>query len=127
MYNGQKGIINFRRQLALLILAVILCISGMAAGLDMPQVYGAQTRVVKVGFFPMDGFNEKNEDGTYGGMDVEYLEAIRDYVNWDIEYVECESWDDALQLLADRKIDLVGSAQYSSKRAEIYPLARFAY
>ena len=126
MYNGQKGIINFRRQLALLILAVILCISGMAAGLDMPQVYGAQTRVVKVGFFPMDGFNEKNEDGTYGGMDVEYLEAIRDYVNWDIEYVECESWDDALQLLADRKIDLVGSAQYSSKRAEIYQYANLA-
>ncbi len=92
MYNGQKGIINFRRQLALLILAVILCISGMAAGLDMPQVYGAQTRVVKVGFFPMDGFNEKNEDGTYGGMDVEYLEAIRDYVPFCPLYIALTSF-----------------------------------
>ncbi|MDE6363885.1 MAG: EAL domain-containing protein [Lachnospiraceae bacterium] len=110
--------------LAVMMLFVCVCSSGGLLGI--PQVYGAQKRTVKVGFFPMEGYHEKNEDGTYFGMDVEYLETLCDYVNWEIEYVECDSWDAALQLLADKEIDLVGSAQYSSKRAEIYQYANLA-
>ncbi len=110
----------------LAVMLLFLCLGGMGGFFGMPQVQGAQKRVVKVGFFPMDGYHEKNEDGMYIGMDVEYLETLCDYVNWQIEYVECDSWDAALQLLADRKIDLVGSAQYSTQRAEIYQYANLA-
>lgn len=106
------------------VMLAIVCSMAGAAGIS--QVRAAQKRTVKVGFFPMEGFNEKNGDGTYSGMDVEYLEALCDYVSWEIEYVECDSWDDALRLLADRKIDLVGSAQFSSERAEVYQYANLA-
>lgn len=126
MYNGRKGKINIGIRLMLSMVAVIMCVGGAADIFGIPLVYGVQKRVVKVGFFPMEGFNEKNEDGTYSGMDVEYLETLCDYVSWDIEYVECDSWDAALQLLADKKIDLVGSAQYSNERAEIYQYANLA-
>ena len=126
MYSGQKRKMNIRKQLMLSVVAGIIWICSVAGIFGMPQVRGAQNRIVKVGFFPMDGFNEKKEDGTYAGMDVEYLDAIRDYLNWDIEYVECDSWDKALQLLAEKKIDLVGSAQYSAERAEIYQYANLA-
>lgn len=112
--------------LLIAVMLLFLCLGGMGGFYGMPQVQGAQKRVVKVGFFPMDGYHEKNEDGMYVGMDVEYLETLCDYVNWQIEYVECDSWDAALQLLADQKIDLVGSAQYSAQRAEIYQYANLA-
>ena len=112
--------------LLIAVMLLFLCLGGMGGFFGMPQVQGAQKRVVKVGFFPMDGYHEKNEDGMYVGMDVEYLETLCDYVNWQIEYVECDSWDAALQLLADQKIDLVGSAQYSAQRAEIYQYANLA-
>lgn len=74
----------------------------------------------------MEGYNETREDGSRTGMDVEYLEALCDYVNWNIEYVECESWDDALTMLSEKQIDLVGSAQYSKERAELYQYADLA-
>ena len=112
--------------LLIAVMLLFLCLGDMGGFYGMPQVQGAQKRVVKVGFFPMDGYHEKNEDGMYVGMDVEYLETLCDYVNWQIEYVECDSWDAALQLLADQKIDLVGSAQYSAQRAEIYQYANLA-
>lgn len=78
---------------------------------------------MKVAFFPMDGYHIKEADGSYSGMDVEYLNAVCEYVDWEIEYVECDSWEEALTLLEEKKVDLVGSAQYSEERAELYQYA----
>ncbi len=122
----RKRLIKSWAGLLCAVMLLSVCVGSVGGFFGVPQVQGAQKRVVKVGFFPMDGFHEKNEDGMYYGMDVEYLETLCDYVSWEIEYVECESWDAALQLLADKEIDLVGSAQYSSKRAEIYQYANLA-
>ncbi len=86
----------------------------------------AERRVVKVAFFPMDGYHITGPDGSYDGMDVAYLEALCDYVDWEIEYVECASWEQALQMLAEKEVDLVGSAQYSAERAKVYQYADLA-
>ena len=71
----------------------------------------------------MSGYNEKGADGKYTGMDVEYLDELCRYANWEIQYVECQSWDEALRLVSEKKADLVGSAQYSSDRAAVYQYA----
>lgn len=112
-------------QLAVALLSAITLLVILPAG-SMGTVHGAERRTVRVGFFPMDGYNEIRSDGSYGGMDVEYLEALCDYVNWNIEYVECSSWNDALDKLLNKEIDLVGSAQYSKERAEVYQYADLA-
>lgn len=96
---------------------------GVFGGAFSDTVHGKDRRIVKVAFFPMSGYNEKTADGRYTGMDVEYLDELCRYVNWQIEYVECESWDEALQLLKDQEVDLVGSAQYSAERAGVYQYA----
>ena len=112
-----------KRLLALLTaLALLAAMPGDYAG----TVYGAEKRTVRVGFFPMDGYHETRADGSFTGMDVEYLEALCDYVSWNVEYVECESWGDALDMLRNEEIDLVGSAQYSQERAEVYQYASLA-
>lgn len=90
------------------------------------DIYAAEKRLVKVAFFPMDGYHITNVDGSLDGMDVEYLKALCEYTDWQIEYVKCGSWEEALQLLSDRKVDLVGSAQYSSERAKKYQYADLA-
>lgn len=101
----------------LMFMFCIICLSAVG------DVYAAERRRVRVAFFPMDGYHIVAEDGTYGGMDVEYLNKISNYTAWNIEYVECESWSDALEKLSNEEVDLVGSAQYSEERAEIYSYA----
>ncbi len=93
---------------------------------EMGVAQAAQKRTVKVGFFPMEGYHERSEDGSYTGMDVEYLENLCDYVNWEIEYVPCGSWDEALARLEEKELDLVGSAQFSTQRAETFQYANLA-
>jgi len=125
MGNWKKTMKNGVRHVAFMLAAVVLMTVALEAMTSIKS-YGAEERTVKVGFFPMDGYNEKQEDGSRSGMDVEYLENLCDYLNWNIEYVDCESWDNALQKLRDKEIDLVGSAQYSPERAEIYQYADLA-
>ncbi|RKI80484.1 EAL domain-containing protein [bacterium 0.1xD8-71] len=107
---------------ALLLLAAVFGAVFIMAQ-DAGVAYAAQKRVVKVGFFPMEGYHELSQSGSYTGMDVEYLENLCDYVNWEIVYVPCDSWDEALELLEAKEVDLVGSAQYSSERAEKFQYA----
>ena len=56
-------------------------------------------------------------------MDADYLEKLCQYTGWKIEYVECASWNDALDKLKKREVDLVGSAQYSEERKKVYDFA----
>ena len=109
-----------------LVFMLMLVFAAAVPGGYARTAYGAEARTVRVGFFPMGGYHEIRADGSPTGMDVEYLEALCDYVNWTVEYVECESWGDALDMLSDKEIDLVGSAQYSQARAEVYQYASLA-
>lgn len=96
------------------------------ATMSLVDIYADNARTVRVGFFPMEGYHIIDSDGSYDGMDVKYLEAISEYVNWDIEYVPCNSWEDALKRLQNKDIDLVGSAQLSEERKKIYDYAELS-
>lgn len=112
-----------RMRAAVCFLVLLALLAPLAVTAAAQDAHSAGGRTVRVGFFPMEGFHEKDPDGSYGGMDVEYLEALCAYVDWEIEYVECKSWDEALSLLLEKKIDLVGSAQFSEERSQIYQYA----
>ncbi len=87
------------------------------------EVHAREARTVKVAFFPMEGFHSYSEAEGYGGMDVAYLEELCNYTGWKLEYVMCDSWDDALDRLEAKELDLVGSAQYSMERQEKFEYA----
>lgn len=118
---------NFRKKsMAAVCVLLVLSICSLLLAFGSNAAQASEKRIVKVAFFPMDGYHITKDDGSYDGMDVAYLKAICGYTNWEIEYVECESWEQALEFLADKKVDLVGSAQYSAERAEIYQYADLA-
>ena len=112
-----RDIVKVKKRIGLIfvICTIFIVLSGRALA--------SEKRVVKVAFFPMEGYHVIEADGSYGGMDVEYLDAVCEYTNWKIQYIECSSWEDALQKLKDQEVDLVGSAQYSKEREQIFDYA----
>lgn len=84
------------------------------------------TRTVKVAFFPMPGYHTKTSDGLYTGMEVDYFNALSRYIKWNVEYVDCVSWQEAMRMLDSGQVDLVGTAQYSAERAAKYTYAKLA-
>lgn len=109
-----------RRGWILLLIIVLLTV------LFPVSVSAKDARTVRVAFFPMEGFHVYSEEEGYGGMDVSYLETLCGYTGWEIEYVDCESWDDALTKLEAGEVDLVGSAQYSKEREMFFDYAALA-
>lgn len=109
-----------KRIICLVCMTALFCMMGMFA---TQSTQAADKREVKVAFFPMDGYHIKLGEESYDGMDVQYLNALCEYADWNINYVECDSWDEALALLSEQKVDLVGSAQFSEERAKIYQYA----
>ena len=97
--------------------SLLIVLFAMLTSLFVVDTYAENSRKVKVGFFPMEGYHIVYLDGSYDGMDVRYLDAIKEYVGWVIVYVVCDSWEDALNRLENKEIDLVGSAQFSEERA----------
>lgn len=87
------------------------------------MVQGQEIRTVRVAFFPMEGFHVYSETDGYGGLDVDYLRELCNFTGWKIEYVECGSWNEALDMLEAKEVDLVGSAQHSKEREEIFDYA----
>ncbi len=110
----------WRRGISLLLAAVLLVMSRPAV------LQAREVRTVRVAFFPMQGYHTYSETEGYDGVDVAYLKELCTYTGWKIEYVDCENWDSALSKLEAREVDLVGSAQYSRERAEIFDYAALA-
>ena len=105
---------------------ILLLIIVLLTVLFPVSVSAKDARTVRVAFFPMEGFHVYSEEEGYGGMDVSYLETLCGYTGWEIEYVDCESWDDALTKLEAGEVDLVGSAQYSKEREMLFDYAALA-
>ena len=115
----KKRFHQYRQTLLPKVILILSIFSMLAANLS----YAKQQRTVKVAFFPMDGYHILSDDGTYSGMDADYLNILCRYASWTIEFVHCDSWDDALKKLSEHQVDLVGSAQYSEARAQVYDYA----
>lgn len=89
--------------------SIILFTSGTAFGTE-------DDITVKVGFFPLPGFNEYDSMGNPSGYNIEYLQEVTRYTNWSIELVEAANWSDAVEKLRRGEIDLLAPAQKTPQR-----------
>lgn len=91
-------------------------------------VYADETgsrEVVKVGFFALNGYHMRAEDGTYSGYGYEFLRLAARYLDINYEYVGYEkSWEEMQQMLLDGEIDLLTSAQKTEERIALFDFSK---
>src|SRR5574344_420727 len=79
----------------------------------------AERRVVRVGFFPFDGYHMVDSKGERSGYGYDYLQRLNTFAGWKYEYVgyeENKSWSDMLLMLSSGQIDMVTSATKTAER-----------
>ena len=78
-----------------------------------------QTKKIRVGWFDAPALHGEDEFGNKIGYDYDYLEAIRQYTNWEYEYVE-GSFSECYEWLKNGEIDLMGVVNKNPDREKIF-------
>ncbi|MBR4026912.1 MAG: transporter substrate-binding domain-containing protein [Lachnospiraceae bacterium] len=77
-------------------------------------------KVVKVGFYHMDGFHYYNESGELTGYCVEYLKLLATFTGWNYEWVNVNSFTEGCEMLEKKEIDLIAPVIITKDRKEKY-------
>lgn len=83
-------------------------------------------QVIRFGYYDMGDYY-RTVDGAVYSMDTEYLEKIAEYTGLTIEYVYCNTWKQATQMLQDHEIDMIGTMQWSEEREAQYAICQESY
>ncbi|MFV0516758.1 MAG: diguanylate cyclase [Aminipila sp.] len=90
------------------------------------SVAETEAQVIKVGFYSVNGFTYYNEYGKEEGYNVEYLNKISKYTGWKYEYIKTESWQEALKMLENGTIDILGPAVKTKSREEKFGYSTYS-
>jgi len=76
-------------------------------------------KLVKVGWDNIPGLEDRLPDGTPAGYNYEYLSKIKQYTNWQFEFVFC-TWTEMEEKLINGEIDIVGDVAKTPARMQKY-------
>ena len=107
----------------LLALCVLLCAAVLAAPAVSADPAAAKVHHLRVGFYSYDGYNMFDANGRPCGYDYDVLQKLAEYENFTYEYIGYDKdTEGVLQMLEDRKLDLVINLRKTPEREE-----RFVY
>ena len=77
---------------------------------------GAQeVKPIRVGLFSLGQFMGWDETGEACGYQVDYLNRIAEVTHWTYEFVDCQNWENAKDMLEAGQIDLLAPAQRTAR------------
>lgn len=96
---------------------VVLAVAVVFSGAAPVQCAESPAKVIRVGWYQVDGLNDVDESGNPSGFDYDYLKAIGQYTGWQYEFVKA-SWKDCLAMLENGQIDLLGGVARTEEREQ---------
>lgn len=92
-------------------------IIGMVGLLLIGCLASAQaSALVRVGFYEDGDYQHRLESGGYAGFNIAYLQEIAKFTQWEYQFVDCASWEQAYAKLAAGEIDILPAVYQSEER-----------
>lgn len=119
-----KAIQHKQRRIKKVLLLFFIAVSIAGTILPVPIQAKEAGETVRIGYTDFEGFIDKNEDGTFSGYGIEYLDEISKYTGWEYEFVY-DSWEKLLERLEAGEIDFLMNAQRTEEREEKFLYSRY--
>ena len=97
----------------------VLILAALAA---IPCYADEEKTEVRVAYFDLSDYFQVRSDGTIDSLDSAYLDAVSEYTDLKFSYVDCGTWDNALKMLENHEVDLVGTMQWTKEREERFEI-----
>ncbi len=76
-----------------------------------------EKKVVKVGYYLYEGYQEVDRNGVYSGYGYDYLKEISQFADWDYEFVVA-SFPDCIKMLENGEVDIVGGIDKAALKSD---------
>lgn len=91
------------------------------------NVWAKETeRVVRIGIYELPGFCEL-QDGSPAGYNYEYLSEIAEITGWKYEYIQVKDYEEGLEKLKEKKIDLLAPVQKTEDGLSEYLYSEYSF
>lgn len=104
-----------------LIRTIIICMAFIIGSIG---VYAETSETVKVGWFPLEGFQEVDGNGNYSGYNYEYLKKIEQFSDLKFEFVEGD-WSEFMEMIQTGDIDILGNINMTDERLTEYKYSKY--
>lgn len=84
-------------------------------------------KVIRVAYFALGDYYREETDGSIKSYDTVFLDRLMEYTDFTYKYVYCDTWEQALSMLENHEIDIVGTAQWNDRREEQYEYCLESY
>lgn len=91
-------------------------------GKPLPEAFAESTddpaskKAVSVAYYEDGDYMHRNDDGSYAGYNIDYLNEIARYADWSYEFVDFETWEEAYDAIAAGEVDILPSVYHSDAR-----------
>lgn len=107
---------SIRKKTAVMLLTAAVALNA----LGIPAYARESETVVRVAYFDMGQYYQKDAYGNITSYDCDYLSKLEEYSSLRFEYVDCGTWNNALSMLEGNDVDLVGTVQWTEEREKQY-------
>ncbi len=114
MSNQNKKI----KMVSIRICVAILAVCMLFTPLFTVRAQAAEEKVVRVGYYLHNNFQEGGPGEVKSGYGYEYLQKLQSYTGWEYEYVYASSWDEQVAMLERGEVDLILHAFKTTERME---------
>ncbi len=105
------------------LLTVLLTSLPASATASLTETEAPAHRVVRVGFFPFEGYYQLTDTGQRYGYGYELLQLMALHTNWSYAYTDdVKTWSELEDMLADGRLDMLTCVQQTPENS-----ARFAF
>ncbi len=118
MKKKKPGSKNIYIRVFAIIMTICLLFTPLFSLSTQAEETDEDTKVVKVGYYLHNGFQEGGPGEVKSGYGYEYLQMLRAYTGWEYEYVYAESWDEQVDMLEKGEVDLILHAFKTTERME---------
>ena len=84
-----------------------------------------EKKVVKVGYYLYEGYQEIDKNGAYSGYGYDYLKEIAQFAGWNYEFVVA-SFPECIRMLENGEVDIVGGIDKDALKSDKIAYSHFS-
>lgn len=108
MKKDNQGVLELLIRISGVLLIIFIVLFFMQSQFAFAESRNTQEKkVVKVGYYLYEGYQEADKNGVYSGYGYDYLKEISQFAGWDYKFVVA-SFPECIKMLENGEVDIVG-------------------